>query len=149
MSDLSLDGTLEKIDLVQDKQDFIECLNILNDFGNQFYDREEYDKCAIIDFKIVCSASRILGLENPDTLKAMENLAVDYRKLGKKEQAVSTYEDLIKYRKRTGDGRDKDTIRCMVELAGLYEEMKNEASFNKILEELASLCSYESNHVVS
>ncbi len=130
---------MEKPDIKQDKEDYILSLNILNDFSNQFYEKKEFDKCAVIDFKIFESSSKILGLENPDTLKAMFNLAVDYTKLEKYEQARETYEDLIELRKKVLGSKHPDTIEAMTNLISVYSSLKMTEKVDSVLDELKKL----------
>lgn len=126
-------------DLNQDKEDFITSLNILNDFSGQFYDRGEFEKCAVIDFKIFESSSKILGLENPDTLSAMFNLAVDYTKLGKLNQARQTYEDLIMLRKKVLGADHPDTILAMTNIISVYSGLNLPDKVDEMLDELKGL----------
>ena len=47
----------------------------------------KYTKAEKLDIKVLDSSSRILGVEHPDTIKAMANLGATYYSLGKNTEA--------------------------------------------------------------
>ncbi|MCR4675795.1 MAG: tetratricopeptide repeat protein [Sphaerochaetaceae bacterium] len=96
----------EKIDLEQDKKDFFDALNALNELAEAFWDQHEDERACLTEAQIYESARKILGTDNEDTLKAMHNYALGLAKTGRNEEAaeiLNEYLDLTElYEKKHG-----------------------------------------------
>ncbi|MCR5760968.1 MAG: tetratricopeptide repeat protein [Sphaerochaetaceae bacterium] len=94
----------EVIDLEQDKKDFIDALNALNELAEAFWEQDEKERACLTEAQIYESAKKILGTDNEDTLKAMHNYALGLAKTGRDDEAakvLNEYLDLIeKYEKK-------------------------------------------------
>ncbi|KIK03908.1 hypothetical protein K443DRAFT_94159 [Laccaria amethystina LaAM-08-1] len=66
---------------------------------------------------------KILGVEHPDTLNAMGNLAATYYKLGKYIEGEKLEIQVLVARNRILEVEHPDTIRAMANLAGTYRKL--------------------------
>ncbi len=98
----------EQIDLEQDKKDFIDALNALNELAEAFWEQNEPERACLTECQIYESSRKILGTDNPDTLKATHNYALALAKIGRNEEAakiLNEYLDLLEeYEKKHSEG---------------------------------------------
>ena len=67
--------------------------------------------------------TRVLGLEHPDTLQSMNELAVTYNNLGRSMEALKLYEECLEIRKRVLGPEYPDTLQSMNGLAVTYNKL--------------------------
>lgn len=85
----------EKIDLEQDKKDFIDTLNVMNELAESFWEQGEDTRACLTEAQIYESASKILGKENEDTLKAMYNYALGLAKTHHDKEAADLLNEYL------------------------------------------------------
>lgn len=68
------------------------------------------------------ASQRTLGNEHPNTLLAMNNLAVSYGKVGRKQEAIELREKVLEARQRTLSNEHPDTLMAMNNLANLLSK---------------------------
>ena len=73
--------------------------------------------------KVLKARQRTLGSEHPDTLYAMNNLAISYSDLGRKQEAMELVETVLKARQRTLGSEHRDTLMAMNNLANSYSDL--------------------------
>jgi Tetratricopeptide repeat len=66
-----------------------------------------------LDEKVLEICKRTLGVEHPDTLTSMNNLAISYGNQGRLMEAVELHEKVLKVRKRTLGVEHPDTLGGM------------------------------------
>ena len=66
-----------------------------------------------------CLDQAKLGSEHPDTLRAMNNLAVSYSDVGRRQETMELRERVLEARQRTLDSEHPDTLSAMNDLANL------------------------------
>jgi hypothetical protein len=74
-----------------------------------------------------------LGADHPQTLTALNNLALGYRSAGKHDLAVPLYEETLARRKATLGADHPDTLWSMHNLAGAYLDAGNCAAAEPLL----------------
>lgn len=87
--------TSNEINLEQDKKDFIDTLNVMNELAESFWDQGEDTRACLTEAQIYESASKILGKENPDTLKAMYNYALGLAKTHHDQEAADLLNEYV------------------------------------------------------
>ena len=70
--------------------------------------------------QVLDARNRILGVEHPDTIGAMANLATTYQHLGKYTEAEKLDMQVLNARNRTLGVEHPDTVRTMANLAATY-----------------------------
>jgi tetratricopeptide (TPR) repeat protein len=69
--------------------------------------------------KVLKARQRTLGNEHPDTLLAMNNLAISYSKVGRRQEAMELREKVLKASQRTLGNEHPDTLSAMNNFANL------------------------------
>jgi hypothetical protein len=70
--------------------------------------------------QVLDARNRILGVEHPDTIRAMANLAATYQNLGKYTEAEKLEMQVLDARNRILGVEHPDTINAMANLASTY-----------------------------
>ena len=70
--------------------------------------------------KVLDTRNRIIGVEHPDTFKAMENLVVTYQNFGKYKEAEKLGLQVLDGKNRVFGVEHPDTINAMGNLAVTY-----------------------------
>ena len=92
-------------------------------FG-ELLQKQGYTKEAeILQIKVLDTRSEILGVEHPDTIRAMANLASTNRDLGKYTEAEKLEIQVLNTRNRVLGVEHPDTIRAMGNLAVTYQHL--------------------------
>ena len=74
--------------------------------------------------EVVANRSAKIGIDHPDTLRAMSNLALAHQHAGRTDAAVKMLEDVVRLRKSKLGLDHPDTLKSMNDLAGAYLETK-------------------------
>ena len=82
---------------------------------------ERYAEAEILEIQVLDARVTILGAEHPDTMKAMENLALTYCHLGKHTRAATLEIQVLNARTRILGVGHPHTIRAMKNLAVTYQ----------------------------
>jgi tetratricopeptide (TPR) repeat protein len=102
-------------------------ISYLDDACAKFGDllrKQGYTKEAkILQIKVLDTRKRILGVEHPDTIKAMASLASTNRKLGKYTEAEKLEIEVLEARNRILGVEHTDTIHAMGNLAETYQKL--------------------------
>ena len=77
----------------------------------------EWETVPVICKHMVTLKDKILGVEHPDTIRAMANLAATYHELGKYTEAKKLKIQVLDARNRILGVEHPDTIRVMANLA--------------------------------
>ena len=80
----------------------------------------KYLEAEKLEIQVLDARNRILGVEHPDTIDAMANLAATYRDLEKYTEAGKLEMQVLNARKRILGVEHLDTIRAMENLAVTY-----------------------------
>ncbi len=70
--------------------------------------------------RLVADQERVLGPDHPDTLAARNNLAIDYRGVGRTAEAISLHEQVLATRERVLGRDHPDTLNARHSLANAY-----------------------------
>ena len=79
----------------------------------------EAEKLAV---QVLDATNRILGVEHPDTIRAMGNLAITYQRLGKYTEAEKLVIPILDASNRILGVEHPDIITAMGNLASIVEE---------------------------
>jgi hypothetical protein len=66
-----------------------------------------------LDVQVMETRKSVMGMEHPDTLASMANLASTYRKQGQLEEAEVLYEQVMEIRKRMLGMEHPETLTSM------------------------------------
>ncbi|KAJ7791562.1 hypothetical protein B0H13DRAFT_2689848 [Mycena leptocephala] len=118
------------------------------DFGLQYgmiyWDVGRYEEAKEFELAALEKRKQVLGVDHPDTLWAMGNLAATYNHLGKFQQAEELEVVVLEKRKQVlGDGHP-DTLRAMGNLASTYQKL---GQFHKA-EELKVVVLEKQKHIL-
>ena len=75
---------------------------------------------------------KLLGVEHPDTLRSMGNLAATYSNLGKWNEAEQLEVKVLEIRKKLFGAEHPDTLRSMKALAIMQKSLKKNQNKNKM-----------------
>ena len=92
-------------------------------FGKLLQEQGHFKEAEILDSEVLDTRNRILGPEHPDTIRAMLNLAVTYKNLGKYVEAEKLEIHVLDASNRILAMEHPDTIRAMANLASTYQYM--------------------------
>jgi len=95
---------------------YAKCGRLLMEQG---YSREAEN----LEIKVLDTRNRILAVEHPDTINAMENLAITYGSLGKYTKAEELEIQVLDARNRILGVEHPDTINAMGHLAATYRNL--------------------------
>ncbi len=96
------------------------------------HDQEEARK---VTQQVLEVQSRILGAEHPDTLKTMNNLAVQFDLLGKHEEARKLFEQATETWRRTRGLEDPNTLKAMNNLGMMMERLDRPEEARKLFKQ--------------
>jgi eukaryotic-like serine/threonine-protein kinase len=103
-----------------------------------YSDEGKYARAEALDIQALEIQRRVLGPENPDTLKSMNNLASVYFDEGKYAQAQALFSQTLEIRRRVLGPEHHYTLKSMDPLANAYaaqgEYAQAESLFNQTLE---------------
>src|SRR6266700_1609850 len=103
---------------------FWEARNLLFQAGYYFYQRGQYREAEPLRTRYLAICERVLGTEHPDTLGALNNLAILYWKQGKYEQAEPLYRRALATFERVLGANHPTTIKVRENYTNLLQEMK-------------------------
>ncbi len=103
---------------------FWEARNLLFQAGYYFYQRGQYREAEPLRTRYLAICERVLGTEHPDTLGALNNLAILYWKQGKYEQAEPLYRRALDTYERVLGPEHPDTLSTVNNLAFLYSDQR-------------------------
>ena len=86
--------------------------------------------------KVVAVRKRTLGEEHLDTLGAMNNLAIRYSEVGRRQEALELTERVVTAKERTLGEEHPDTLGSMHNLANCYSEVGRRQEALKLLEKV-------------
>jgi len=92
-------------------------------FGLLLYEQGYFKEAETLENKVLDARDRILGVQHPDTIRAMANLAGTYGKLGKYTEAEKLDIQVLDARNRILGVEHPDTINAMANLAGTYRNL--------------------------
>ena len=101
-------------------------------FGSLFQKQGYFKEAEILGNKVLHTRKRILGIEHPDTIKAMANLAVTYQYLAKYIEAEKLETQVLDARNRIFGVEHPDTIKAMANLAATYHYLAKYAEAEKL-----------------
>ncbi|MBR2825676.1 MAG: tetratricopeptide repeat protein, partial [Solobacterium sp.] len=81
--------------------------------GARRIDQEGYDRC-VLEY----------GEKDPNTLRVLHFLAIDYERLGDLEKAVELYQKIYDAKRTTIGSEHKETLNVLVALSSLYSKLK-------------------------
>jgi len=89
-------------------------------FGMLLQEQGYFKEAETLENKVLDIRNRILGVEHPSTINAMENLAGTYHKLGKYTEAEKLDIQVLDASNRILGVEHPDTINAMANLAAIY-----------------------------
>ena len=92
-------------------------------FGRLLREQGYSKEAETLEIEVLDKRDKILGVEHPDTIFAMANLASTYHSLGKYMEAEQLEIPILDVRKRILGVEHPDTIRAMANLAVTYSSM--------------------------
>ena len=92
-------------------------------FGDLLWKQGYPKEAETLQIKVLDTRSRILGVEHPDTIYAMENLAKTFGSLGKYTEGEKLEIQVLDARKKILGSAHPDTIRGMANLAATYQSL--------------------------
>jgi tetratricopeptide (TPR) repeat protein len=92
-------------------------------FGMLLQEQGYFKEAEMLENKVVDTRNRILGVEHPDTIRAMANLAAIYQHLGKYTEAEELQIQVLDARNRILGVEHRDTINAMANLASTYQHL--------------------------
>ena len=92
-------------------------------FGGLLQNHGYTKEAEIFQIKVFDTRKRILGVENPDTITSMRNLAATYEKLGKYTEAEKLGIQVLDASNRILGVEHPDTISFMAHLAATYQKL--------------------------
>jgi len=102
-------------------------VNYLDDayakFGRLLREQGYFKEAETLENEVLHTRNRILGVEHPNTIFAMENLAATYGHLGKYTEAEKLKVKVLDARNRIFGMEHQDTIRAMANLAATYRHL--------------------------
>ena len=106
--------------------------------GLHYNNSRQPEKAASIFETNLQWAKATLGVEHPDTLKIMTNLARSYTAQGQYEKAIKLLEETLKLKKRILGPEDRDTLNCMNNLGSAYWSLERYADAEPLFEIVAA-----------
>ena len=82
--------------------------------------QERWDEAKKLEVDVINVRQAQLGLDHPDTLTSMANLASTYGNLGKWDEAEKLFVDVMNARKTKLGSNHPDTLSTMTSLASIY-----------------------------
>jgi serine/threonine protein kinase/multisubunit Na+/H+ antiporter MnhF subunit len=79
------------------------------------------------------------GLENPDTLMAIHNLAISYYGAGRRDEALQLREQVLELRRKVLGPENPETLRTMNSLANSYDNAGRREEALKLREQVLAL----------
>ena len=105
-----------------------------------FYDNAgRRDEALKLREEVLPLRRKVLGPEHPDTLSAMNNLALSYFDAGRRAEALKMREEVLKLRRKVNGPEHLDTLRAVQNLAFSFLEAGRSAEALKLREELLLL----------
>jgi len=102
-------------------------VNYLDDaydkFGMLLQEQGYFKEAKFLRNKVLDTRNRTLGVEHPDTIRAMANLAVTYQSLGKYKAAEMLEMQVLDARNRILGVEHPDTIHSMANLATTHQNL--------------------------
>jgi len=107
-------------------------------FGMLLYEQGYFKQAETLENKVLATRKSILGVEHPETIRAMANLAGTYGNLGKYTEAEKLEIQVLDARNRILGVQHPDTIHAMANLAVTYGKLgkytEAERLKNKVLD---------------
>ena len=89
-------------------------------FGKLLWEQGYFKEAETLENKVLETRRKILGVEHPETIRAMANLAATYHYLGKYTDAEKLQIQVLDARNRILGVEHPDTIDAMTGLASIY-----------------------------
>ena len=96
--------------------------NHVLEFGRTFFENGLYNAAEELQLEVLESWRRVPGVEHPDTLRTMNNLALTYNERGRTEEAEQLHLQVLESRRRVLGVEHPDTLTTMDNLASTYNE---------------------------
>ncbi|EEF62965.1 serine/threonine-protein kinase [Pedosphaera parvula] len=113
----------------------------LMDDNRPIFAFDDAGRHAAIDLReqILVFNIKVHGLEAPDTISAMENLADSYEGVHRIEEAIKLREEVLTFRRKMSGPSTVDTINAMGKLAGSYYSAGRSREATALLENVCEL----------
>ncbi|KAH8806692.1 hypothetical protein DL96DRAFT_1822279 [Flagelloscypha sp. PMI_526] len=99
-----------------------------------------FQKCAAVYEQEKSKMQKELGLEHPDTLASMNNLALAYSNLGQHKDALKLHDQQLALCTRVLGAEHPDTLTSMNNLASIYSNLGQYKDALKLHEQELALC---------
>ncbi|KAH8832113.1 hypothetical protein DL96DRAFT_1779924 [Flagelloscypha sp. PMI_526] len=112
---------------------------LLNPIGRAYLEAgKNVDACRIWEREMELR-KQLIGLDHPDTLRSMNNLAISYQNLGRAAEAVLLHEQVLTLRKRILGPEHPDTLTGMNNLAISYMKLGHSTEAVPLNEQVVAL----------
>ncbi|KAJ7272429.1 hypothetical protein C8J57DRAFT_1225958 [Mycena rebaudengoi] len=92
-------------------------------YGWVYHDSGQFHSAEELQLGVLEKGKQVLGSEHPDTLQAMSDLAVTYRRLGKLQEAEEFEVIVLEQRKEILGQEHSQTLQAMANLAATYGDL--------------------------
>jgi serine/threonine protein kinase/class 3 adenylate cyclase len=107
--------------------------------GDTYYALGLYREAIVLQEKVRDYSLATFGLENPDTLVAMLNLANSYFRAGRRDEALKLQEEMLRLSRKVNGPEDPFTLKAMHSMALSYYEVGRRDEALKLQEEVLRL----------
>ena len=109
-------------------------------FGKLLQEQGHFKEAEILENEVLNTRNRILGVEHPDTIRALLNLAVTYKSLGKYIEAEKLEIQALDTSNKILGMEHPDKIRAMANLASTYQYMGKYIEAEKLKTQVVDAC---------
>ncbi|KAF7345907.1 FabD/lysophospholipase-like protein [Mycena venus] len=95
-----------------------------NQYARIYFDSGWFKEAESLEVMVLERQRQFLGVDHPNTLSAMANLAATYRELGKYQEAEPLDSFVLEKRKQLLGADHPDTLRAMGNLAATYRDLE-------------------------
>ena len=92
-------------------------------FGMLLHEQGYFKEAETLENRVLDTRNQILGVEHPDTIRAIGNLATTYHSLGKYTEAEKLEMQVLEASNRILGVEHPDTIKAMANLAATYQKL--------------------------
>ena len=128
---------LQYQDIVENYPEQYSCL--LHNMGRFDYEQGRFELACIRSSTAFEVQKKIFGLEHPDTLTSMANLASTYAKQGRWEEAEKLGVQVMETRLRVLKAEHPDTLRSMANLAFTYHSQERHSEAIELMQRVIEL----------
>ena len=107
--------------------------------GDSYDDAGRQEEALKLREQVLALCRKVLGPEHPDTLRAMNNLAISYDVAGRRDEALKLREEVLALRRKVIGPEHPDTLRAMNNLAISYADAGRRDEALKLREEVLAL----------